>query len=70
MKLAKTITAKRPGILAAIEHELSNARTEAANTTIRLIARRAFSFHTPDALIALAKLRLSGMCPPLPGRVT
>lgn len=55
---------------AAIEHELSNARVEAANTTIRLIASRAFGFHTPEALIALAKLRLSGLCPPLPGRTT
>ena len=70
VKLAKTITAQRPGILAAIEHGLSNARTEAANTTIRLIARRAFGFHSAEALIALAKLRLSGLCPPLPGRVT
>jgi len=70
VKLAKTITAQRPGIIAAIEHELSNARVEAANTTIRLITRRAFGFHTPEALIALAKLRLSGLCPPLPGRIT
>src|SRR5664280_2487623 len=70
VKLAKTITAQRPGIIAAIEHDLSNARVEAANTTIRLIARRAFGFHTATALIALAKLTLSGLCPPLPGRVT
>jgi transposase len=53
VKLAKTITAQRPGITAAIENGLSNARVEAANTTIRLIARRAFGFHTADALIAL-----------------
>jgi transposase len=70
VKLAKTITAQRPGIVAAIEHGLSNARVEAANTTIRLIARRAFGFHSAEALIALAKLTLSGLCPPLPGRVT
>ena len=49
-------------------HGLSNARIEAANTRIRLIARRAFGFHSPDALIALAKLTLGGYCPPLPGR--
>jgi len=65
-----TITEQRPGILAAIEHRLSNARVEAANTTIRLIARRAFGFHSAEALIALAKLTLSGLCPPLPGRAT
>jgi transposase len=70
IKLAKTITGQRPGIVAAIHNDLSNARVEAANTTIRLIARRAFGFHSAQALIALAKLTLSGLCPPLPGRVT
>jgi transposase len=70
VKLARTITAQRAGILAAIRHGLSNARVEAINTQIRLIARRAFGFHTPQALISLAMLKLSGLCPPLPGRVT
>jgi transposase len=69
-RLARTITEQRPGIVPAIEHRLSNARVEAANTTIRLIARRAFGFHSPEALIALVKLTLSGLCPRLPGRVT
>jgi len=55
---------------AAIRHGLSNARLEAINTQIRLIARRAFSFHSPQALISLAMLKLGGLCPPLPGRVT
>ncbi|MGI8593244.1 MAG: hypothetical protein ACR2ML_02575, partial [Solirubrobacteraceae bacterium] len=41
-----------------------------ANTRIRLITRRAFGFHSPDALIALAMLTLGGLCPPLPGRLT
>jgi transposase len=68
IKLARTISDQRAGIQAAINHGLSNARTEAINTTIRLIARRGFGFHTPDALIALAKLTLSRLCPPLPGR--
>ncbi len=70
VKLAKTITAQRSGITAAIENNLSNARVEKANTQIRLIARRGFGFHSAEALIALAKLTLSGLCPPLPGRVT
>ena len=68
VKLARTITEQRPGIEAAIEHELSNARVEAINTKIRLITRRAFGFHSSHALIALAMLTLSGLCPPLPGR--
>jgi transposase len=70
VKLARTITDQRPGIEAAIENGLSNARVEAINTQIRLITRRAFGFHTPQALIALAMLTLGGLCPPLPGRVT
>jgi transposase len=66
IKLARTITEQRPGIVAAIEHRLTNARVEAINTQIRLITRRAFGFHSPDALIALAMLSLADLCPPLP----
>jgi transposase len=66
--LAQQITAHLPGIEAALTHGLSNARTESVNTRIRLIARRAFGFHSPEALIALALLSLGGLCPPLPGR--
>jgi transposase len=66
VKLARTITAQRAGIVAAIEHGLSNARVEAINTQIRMITRRAFGFHSPGALVALAMLSLAGLCPPLP----
>jgi transposase len=66
VKLARTITEQRGGIIAAIEHGLSNARIEQINTQIRLIARRAFGFHSPQALIALAMLKLADLCPPLP----
>jgi len=38
------------------------------NTQIRLIQRRGFGFHSPDAVIALAMLSLGDLCPPLPGR--
>ena len=66
VRLARTITDQRDGILAAISHGLSNARIEQINTQIRLITRRAFGFHSPDALIALAMLKLAGLCPSLP----
>jgi len=66
VKLARTITKQRAGIVAAIEHGLSNARVEAINTQIRMITRRAYGFHSPGALIALAMLSLAGLCPPLP----
>jgi transposase len=68
VKLARTITDQRTGIVAAIEHGLSNARVEAINTQIRLITRRAFGFHSPDALIALAMLSLADLCPSMPHR--
>jgi transposase len=68
VRLAATIRADRTAIVATLIHRLSNARMEAANTTIRLIARRAYGFHSAQALIALAMLTLGGLCPPLPGR--
>jgi transposase len=66
VKLARTITAQRDGILSAVKHGLSNARIEQLNTQIRLLARQAFGFHSPRPLIALAMLKLAGLCPPLP----
>jgi transposase len=66
VKLARTITQQHTGITAAIRHGLSNARVEAINTQIRLITRRAFGFHSPAALIALAMLSLADLCPSLP----
>ncbi len=70
VKLAQQIGAHLRGIAAALSFGLSNARTESVNTRIRLIARRAFGFHSPEALIALALLSLGGLCPPLPGRLS
>jgi transposase len=66
--LAKTITQHRAGIVATLTHRLTNARSEAINTTLRLITRRAYGFHSADALIALAMLTVGGLCPPLPAR--
>ena len=68
VKLAKTITANTAGIVATLTHRLSNARIQALNTTLRLICRRAYGFHSADALIALAMLTPGGLRPPLPGR--
>jgi transposase len=66
--LAGTVNRQRTPILAAIEHGLSNGRTEAVNTKIRLRTRMAFGFRNPDALIALIMLSLGGHRPSLPGR--
>jgi transposase len=66
VRLARRIRAHRSAIVATIEHRLTNALTESMNTKIRLITRRAFGFHHVEALIALARLTLSGQRPALP----
>ena len=68
VKVASTITQLRDQVVSALQHRLSNARVEATNTGIRLITRRAYGFHSPQALIALAMLRFGALCPDLPGR--
>lgn len=68
MKLARTIREHLAAIHDVIDHGLSNARLEAAASKLRLLTRLAFGFHSPEPLIALAKLRLGGLCPPLPAR--
>ncbi|MEJ7786251.1 MAG: transposase, partial [Solirubrobacteraceae bacterium] len=44
------------GVLEVAHEDISTARVEAIDTQIRMITRRAFGFHSPDALIALAML--------------
>ena len=68
VELARTITYYRLDIESTLRHRLANALVESTNTKIRLIARRAFGFHSANALIALAILSRGGLCPPLPGR--
>lgn len=66
--LAASIRDHKDGIVAALVHGLSNARVESANTKLRLITRLSFGFHSSAPMIALAMLRLGGLCPELPGR--
>lgn len=54
-------------ILSAVEHGLSNARSEATNTHLRLLTRRSYGL-SPESLIAMADLTRGRLCPPLPGR--
>jgi len=68
VNLAKTIKRYRQLILNAVDHTLSNARSEATNTHLRLLTRRAYGYRSPDSLIAMAELTRGGLCPPLPGR--
>ena len=68
MKLARTIRAHRAGIEATLRLGLTCARIEAINTTLRLIVRRAYGFHSAKALIALGMLTCGGLRPAVPGR--
>jgi transposase len=65
--LAKTIKKFRQLILNAVEHGLSNARSEATNTHLRQLTRRSYGL-TPESLMPIAGLTRGSLCPPLPGR--
>lgn len=67
-KVAASITRILPAVHAALDIDVNNARLEASNTTLRMITRRGFGYHSADSLIAMAMLKRSGLCPPLPGR--
>ncbi|MDX2011445.1 MAG: transposase, partial [Myxococcaceae bacterium] len=56
------------GILAYIRTGLSNGPTEGLNNKTRLITRRAYGFHSAQALIAMIFLCGGGimLSPPLP----
>jgi transposase len=69
VQLAKTIKNYLPLIWNTLDHGLSNARSEATNTHLRVLTRRAYGFHSPEALIAMAMLTRGGLCPQLPGRM-
>jgi transposase len=68
IKLTKTIERFRPYIWNTMEQGLSNARSEATNTHLRVLTRRSYGFHSAAALIAVAMLTRGGLCPKLPGR--
>jgi transposase len=60
-RLARSLSGFRSGILAAIEHGLSNGRLEGINARVRLLANRSFGFHSAQPLIALIYLCYAGI---------
>lgn len=68
VRVARTIRTHLDGILAYIRHRLTNAVVEGINNRLRMVARRAFGFHSPGALIAMYHLcaGLIPINPPLP----
>ena len=65
-RIANSIENHFEAIKAALLHGLSNGRLEGVNTKLKLLTRMAYGFHSPKPLIALAMLKLGGLCPPLP----
>ena len=70
VKVSRTIRAKKEGVLAYIRERLTNGIVEGTNNRLRMIARRAFGFHSPEALISMRYLSCGGteLHPPLPPR--
>lgn len=66
VKLARTLRKQFEGIVAAVEHGLSNGRLEGINNKVRMLSHRAFGFHSAKALLALVFLCCSGIQVPLP----
>ena len=64
--LSKAVQQREIHIYNAVVVGLSNARVEATNTHLRALTKRAYGFHSPDALIAMATLTRGGACPTLP----
>ena len=70
VRVSRTIRARKEGVLAYIRERLTTGIVEGTNKRLRMIARRAFGFHSPDALISMLYLCCGGieLHPPLPQR--
>lgn len=68
VKAARTIRKHLPGILAYVRTRLTNGLVEGLNAKVRMITRRAFGFHSHEALIGMIFLCCGGiqLDPPLP----
>jgi transposase len=66
--VADRIATHIDGLIATLEHRLSNALVEAVNSRIRPIIRGAYGFHSASPLIALAMLSCGDCQATLPGR--
>jgi len=61
VRVARTIRKFKERILAYIESHLTNGLVEGFNNKLRMIANRAFGFHSADALIAVLFLCCGGI---------
>ena len=68
VRVAGTIRKHFEGVLAYVKGRLTNGFTEGINNKLRMVARRAFGFHSAKALISMLFLTCGGirLDPPLP----
>ena len=71
VKLARTVRKHAAGILAYLDTKMTNGPVEGINNKLRVIARRAYGFHSPGPLISMLYLCCGGiqLAPPLPTRI-
>ena len=67
-RVAGKVRRALPEIHATLDHHMNSARAEANNTTVRMLTRRGYGYHSAESLIAITMLKRSGLCPDLPGR--
>ena len=69
VRVARTIRKYRAGVLAYIDYRLTNGPVEGINNRMRTVARRAYGFHSAEALISMVFLCCSRieLSPALPG---
>ena len=68
VELGRKIKRHKSAILAAIKYGLTNARIEAINNNIKVTIRMGYGYRNIDNLIALVKLKCSGVNVALSGR--
>jgi transposase len=61
--MAAKVRRALPEIRNTLDHHMSSARAEANNTTVRMLTRRGFGYHSAEALIAITMLKRSGLVP-------
>ena len=64
--LARRLQRHSAAVLAAVQLGLSNSRLEGINSKIRVIQRRGYGHPTPESLMTMVYLCLSGIDIPLP----
>jgi transposase len=61
VRVARTIRSHFQGVLAYIRHRLTNGLAEGLNNKLRIVSRRAYGFHSAEALIAMLFLNSGGI---------